>query len=157
MVLSSLLGVDKTLFDAFFPVYTLENLILFPETALMPLRKDEQFIWINYFMNMYSILFSCWVHRFILLFGRPNCDLRSVFYTMFGYFFFVEMSSVVWALSVMTPAYWGVLVVLFLMPAVIFVGGFLYVFLAEKFGFNFYFGIEIRERNFVKKTDSRFE
>ena len=148
MVLSSLLGFDSNAIEVFLPIYTLEKLLLFPETALMPLRKDGEFIWINYFVNIYSIFFSCWVHRCVLLLGRPNCDLLSVFFTLIFNFFPAEMLSVVWALAEMTPAYWGALVILFLSPIFVLVGVGLYMILG-KFGINLLeIEIEIREKIF---------
>ena len=146
MVLSSLLGADINPIDVFFPAYTLEKLLLFPETALMPLRKDGEFIWGNYFINIYSILFSCWAHRFVLLLGQPDCDLKSVFFTVMLYIYFFEMYSLAWALAEMTPAYWGVLVILFLFLIFAFVLVFLYSYLT-KLGFTIV-EIEIKQKYF---------
>ncbi len=148
MVLSSLLGADITLADMFFPIYTLEKLLFFPETSLMPLRKDGDFIWHNYFMNIYSILFSCWAHRHVLLLAQPDCDLKNILVNMLFYIYFCEMFSLAWSLAMMTPDYWGVLVLLFVMPIFLLVGGGLFFILLKDFEL---MEIEIKARKFLKK------
>ncbi|CAN1561065.1 hypothetical protein MCEMAEM4_02675 [Burkholderiaceae bacterium] len=116
MILSSLLGLNSIGIEFFFPVYTLEKLILFPETALQPLRKDGLFLWDLYFYNIYSILFSCWAHRHALLIFKPDCAMKSVCWNVLQYFITIELLSVAWGLAEIAPAYWGILVILILLP-----------------------------------------
>lgn len=113
MIVSTYLGIN-TPFDIFFPAYTLENILFLQDGALLPVNKDGEISQFNYLYNIYSTLFSLWVHRSLLLIQKIG--FFKTFYNISFYLLGFELYSISMGIAAIAPSYWGVGIVLVLLP-----------------------------------------